>query len=139
MILDGDPLIMQSFARDAERQDHDDLFAMAGATIAITDRVDTIGDSAHIFQNHEVLALRKAGLVGKPVFNNSHGLEYDPSSRDSERSIGQLPDGSWAVALFNRADGSGEHHRVRSTSPTSSASPVRQRCATSGPTRIWAP
>ena len=27
-----------------------------------------------------------------------------PSSRDSERWVGQLPDGSWAVALFNRAD-----------------------------------
>ena len=27
------------------------------------------------------------------------------TSRDSERWIGQLPDGSWAVALFNRADG----------------------------------
>ena len=80
---------------------------MAGAPIAIADRVDTIGDNAHIFQNREVLALRKAGLVGKPVFNNSHGFEYDPSSRDPERWIGQLPDGSWAVALFNREDGPG--------------------------------
>jgi hypothetical protein len=52
-----------------------------------------------------VLALRAAGLVGKPVFNNSHGFEYDPSSRDPERWIGQLPDGRWAVALFNRAEG----------------------------------
>ena len=83
------------------------LFTMAGAPIAITDQVDTIGDNAHFFQNPEVLALRKAGLVGKPVFNNSHGFEYDPSSRDPERWIGQLPDGSWAVALFNREDGPG--------------------------------
>ena len=80
---------------------------MAGAPIAIADHVDTIGNNAHIFQNPEVLALRKAGLVGKPVFNNSHGFEYDPSSRDPERWIGQLPDGSWAVALFNREDGPG--------------------------------
>ena len=78
---------------------------MAGAPIAITDHVDTIGNHAHVFQNREVLALRTAGLVGKPVFNNSHGFEYDPSSRDPERWIGQLPDGSWAVALFNREDG----------------------------------
>jgi hypothetical protein len=105
VILDGDPLLMQSFSRDAERQSAINLFTMAGAPIAIADRIDTIGDNAHIFQNHEVLALRKAGLVGKPVFNNSHGFEYDPSSRDSERWIGQLPDGSWAVALFNRQDG----------------------------------
>ena len=109
---------------------------MAGAPIAIGDRVDTIGDNAHFFQNPEVLALRKAGLVGKPVFNNSHGFEFDPSSRDPERWIGQLPDGSWAVALFNRDDGPGTEPS-RSTSPTSSASPVRPRCATSGPTRTW--
>ena len=62
--------------------------------IAITDQVDTIADNAHIFQNREVLALRNAGLVGKPVFNNSHAFDYDPSSRDPERWIGQLPDGS---------------------------------------------
>ena len=107
MILDGDPLIMQSFANDRERQSAINLFTMAGAPIAIADRVDTIGKNAHIFQNPEALALRKAGLVGKPVFNNSHGFEYDPSSRDPERWIGQLPDGSWAVALFNRKDGPG--------------------------------
>ena len=107
MILDGDPLIMQSFANDRERQSAINLFTMAGAPIAITDRVDTIGKNPHIFQNSEVLALRKAGLVGKPVFNNSHGFEYDPSSRDPERWIAQLPDGSWAVALFNRKDGPG--------------------------------
>jgi glucan 1,6-alpha-isomaltosidase len=105
MILDGDPLIMHSFANDAERQSAINLFTMAGAPIAITDRVDTIGDNAHVFQNLEALALRNDGLVGKPVFNNSHGFEYDPSSRDPERWIGQLPDGRWAVALFNRDDG----------------------------------
>jgi glucan 1,6-alpha-isomaltosidase len=105
MILDGDPLIMHSFANDAERQSAINLFTMAGAPIAITDRVDTIGDNAHVFQNLEALALRNDGLVGKPVFNNSHGFEYDPSSRDPERWIGQLPDGRWAAALFNRDDG----------------------------------
>jgi alpha-glucosidase len=105
MILDGDPLIMRTFTRDEERQSAINLFTMAGAAIAITDQVDTIGGNAHVFQNREVLALRKAGLVGKPVFNNSHALEYDPTSRDPERWIGQLPDGTWAVALFNRADG----------------------------------
>ena len=105
MILDGDPLIMQTFANDGERQSAINLFTMAGASIAITDHVDTIGSNAHLYQNLEVLALRRAGLVGKPVFNNGHGFEYDPSSRDPERWIGQLPDGSWAVGLFNRDDG----------------------------------
>ena len=107
MILDGDPLLISSFANDAERQTAINLFIIAGAPIAICDRADTIGDNAQFFQNPEVLALRKAGLVGKPVYNNSHGFEYDPSSRDPERWIGQLPDGSWAVALFNREDGPG--------------------------------
>jgi glucan 1,6-alpha-isomaltosidase len=104
VILDGDPLIMRTFTRDEERQSAINLFTMAGAAIAIADQVDTIGDNAHVFQNREVLALRKAGLVGKPVFNNSHAFDYDPTSRDPERWIGQLPDGSWAVALFNRED-----------------------------------
>jgi alpha-glucosidase len=107
LILDGDPLLMSSFANDGERQTAINLFTMAGAPIAISDRIDTIGDNAHFLLNPEVLALRKAGLVGKPVFNNSHGFEYDPTSRDPERWIGQLPDGSWAVALFNRQDGPG--------------------------------
>ncbi len=107
VILDADPLIIQSFANDGERQSAINLFTLAGAPIAITDRVDTIKDKAHFFQNQEALAMRKAGLVGKPVFNNSHGFDYDPSSRDPERWIGQLPDGSWAVALFNREDGPG--------------------------------
>jgi glucan 1,6-alpha-isomaltosidase len=112
MILDGDPLIMQTFADDGERQSAINLFTLAGAAIAITDHVDTIGDNAHIYQNPEVLALRKAGLVGKPVFSNSHGFEYDPSSRDPERWIGQLPDGSWVVALFNRDSGPGDETKA---------------------------
>ncbi len=107
LILDGDPLLISSFANAAERQTAINLFTVAGAPIAISDRADTIGDNASFFQNPEVLALRKAGLVGKPVFNNSHGFEFDTSSRDPERWIGQLPDGSWAVALFNREDGPG--------------------------------
>ena len=107
VILDGDPLLMHTFANAGECQSAINLFTMAGAPIAIADDVDTIGDYAPYFQNLEVLALRKAGLVGKPLFSNSHGFEYDPSSRDPETWTGQLPDGSWAVALFNRDDGPG--------------------------------
>jgi alpha-glucosidase len=107
MILDGDPLIMQSFANDAERQSAINLFTIAGAPIAIADDLDMIGHNAHVFQNREVLQLRADGLVGKPIFTNSHGFEYDPASRDPERWIGQLPDGRWAIALFNREDGPG--------------------------------
>ncbi len=106
-ILDGDPLIMQSFKNDTERQSAINLFTMAGAAIAIADRYDTIGDNGAVFTNQEVLALHAAGLVGKPVYNNGHAFDYDMTSRDPERWIGQLPDGRWAVALFNRDTGSG--------------------------------
>ena len=75
MILDGDPLIMPSFTHDEERQSAINLFTLAGAAIAITDQVDTIGDNAHIFQNQEVLALRKAG-TGRQA-----GLQQQPRAR----------------------------------------------------------
>ena len=78
MILDGDPLILQSFAHDYEREAAITLFTMAGAPIAIADRVDTIADNAQFLQNVEVLDLRKKGLVGKPVYLNGHGFDYDP-------------------------------------------------------------
>jgi alpha-glucosidase len=42
--------------------------------------------------------------VGKPVYLNSHAYDWDQTSRDSQRWVGQLPDGSWVVGLFNRAD-----------------------------------
>ena len=111
LILDGDPLLISSFANDDERQSAVNLFIMAGAPIAICDRQDTIGDSAAIFQNREVLAVRQAGLVGKPIYHNCHDFFYDTSSRDPERWIGQLPDGSWVVGLFNRGNGPGPSTR----------------------------
>ncbi len=107
MILDGDPLIMASFPTADERQSAINLFTLAGAPIAITDRSDTIGKNASVFQNKEALALRQAGLVGKPIYSNNHPFSYDPSSRDPERWIGQLPDGSWALTLINRENGPG--------------------------------
>jgi glucan 1,6-alpha-isomaltosidase len=105
LILDGDPLYMSTFANDFERRTAISLFTMAGAPIAVADQWNTIGDLAGFFCNREVLALRSRGLVGKPVYNNAHGFFYDTSSRDPERWIGQLSDGSWVVGLFNRDDG----------------------------------
>ena len=103
--LDGDPTIISSFSTDDQRRAAINLFIMAGAPIAIGDRYDTIGPNASFYQNKEVLALREAGLVGKPIYANGHLLDYDPTSRDPERWVGQLPDSSWVVGLFNR-DGS---------------------------------
>src|SRR5208282_1592943 len=103
LVLDGDPTILGSFSTDDERRSAISLFILAGAPIAIADRYDTIGANAPFYQNTEVLALRDAGLVAKPIYANSHLLDYDPTSRDPERWVGQLPDSSWVVGLFNRS------------------------------------
>ena len=100
--LDGDPTIISSFSTDDQRRSALSLFVMAGAPIAIADRYDTIGANASFYQNTEVLDLRRAGLVGKPIYANGHLLDYDPTSRDPERWVGQLPDSSWVIGLFNR-------------------------------------
>ncbi len=104
LILDGDFLMMNSFASDAERQTAISLFTVAGSPIAISDRVDTIGSAASFYTNSEVLALHNQGLTGKPYFYNGTLYSVDGGSRDTERWMGQLPDGTWAVALFNRND-----------------------------------
>ena len=104
LILDGDPLIMRSFAGADERQSAINLFVMAGAAIAIADQYNTIKENTSFYTNEEILEVRQAGLVGKPVYLNSHSYDWDQTSRDSQRWVGQLPDGSWVIGLFNRAD-----------------------------------
>ncbi len=105
LVLDGDFLVLNGFADDDERRTAMTLFTMAGSPLAIADRVDTIGPNAAFYQNRELLALHEQGLAGKPYFHSAAPYSTDPGSRDSERWMGQLPDGSWAVALFNRNDG----------------------------------
>lgn len=105
LILDGDFVIMHSFANDDERRTVLNLFTIAGSPIAVSDRVDNIGSYAALYRNPELLALQRKGLAGKPFYHNGNAYEADLSSRDSERWMGQLPDGSWVVGLFNRADG----------------------------------
>ncbi|TKA01689.1 carbohydrate-binding protein [Actinacidiphila oryziradicis] len=104
LILDGDFLMMNTFASDAERQTAINLFTVAGSPIAISDRVDNIGSNASFYTNSDVLSLHNQGLTGKPYFNNGNLYSVDGTARDTERWMGQLPDGSWAVALFNRND-----------------------------------
>lgn len=105
LILDGDFLLLSSFASDDERRTAITLFTVNGSPLAIADRHDTIGGNASFYTNPEVLALHDAGLVAKPFYYNGDGYDTDAGSRDSERWLGQLPDGSWVVALFNRNDG----------------------------------
>ncbi|MGW2769792.1 hypothetical protein [Streptomyces sp. NPDC001275] len=104
LILDGDFLIMNSFANDDERRSCISLMTMAGSPLAISDLHSNIADHGWCFTNPEVLALHEQGLTGKPYFRNATSYAEDPDSRDSERWAGQLPDGTWAVALFNRSD-----------------------------------
>ncbi|QST00336.1 DUF5110 domain-containing protein [Pontibacillus sp. ALD_SL1] len=105
MILDGDFLRLNTFSGDYKEEEKKtavSLFTMAGSPIAIADQYDTIGEDAHFYQNSELIELNREGLVGKPIYyNNKH---YKFNSRDSERWLGQLSDGSWVVGLFNRSD-----------------------------------
>ena len=104
MILDGDFMRMNTLADDRERVFLFSLMVMGGSALAIADQFDTIGESAWVYQNRELLELNEQGFVGKP-------LSYDP--KDLARSsvwAGQLPNGDWVVGLFNRE----ETHQVRS-------------------------
>ncbi|MDP4094083.1 MAG: carbohydrate binding domain-containing protein [Bacillota bacterium] len=96
MISDADFLRLNTFSNDAERKSAVSLCAMAGAPIAVADQYNTIGSSAWIYQNSEIINLNKQGFVGKP-------LKSEPNNAvDSQRWVGMLPDGSWVVGLFNR-------------------------------------
>ncbi|MFI1963126.1 carbohydrate-binding protein [Streptomyces pathocidini] len=106
LILDGDFLMLSTFANDTERRTAISLMTIAGSPICVSDLHSDIGGNAAFYTNTEVLALHNQGLVGKPVFHSANPYSTDPASRDTERWAGQLPDGSWAVALFNRNDSS---------------------------------
>ena len=104
LILDGDFLRAHTFADDDERRTMATLMTVAGSPLTIADLHSDIADHGWVYTNPEVLELNRQGLVGKPYFHSANPFSSDSSSRDSERWAGQLPDGSWAVALFNRSD-----------------------------------
>ncbi|CAG7626363.1 carbohydrate-binding protein [Paenibacillus allorhizosphaerae] len=104
MILDGDFLRMNTFKNDEERKTAISLFTLAGSPIAITDQHSTIGSTGKYYKNENMLALHNQGFVGKPFYYNGNPYSKDFYSRDSERWLGQLPDGTWVVGLFNRSD-----------------------------------
>lgn len=98
MISDGDFIRLNTVSNDTERKFEVSLFTMAGSPITIADQYDTIGNSAWIYQNTELIDLNNQGLVAKP-------MSYDINDAyNSSRWIGQLPDGDWIVGLFNRED-----------------------------------
>ena len=135
LILDGDPLMISPSATPANgNRDQPVHHGRSPDRHHRPGRHDR--DNAHFFQNPEVLGLRKAGLVGKPVYNNGHGFDFDPSSRDPEVGSANYPTepGWWACSTGKTGQGP---EPSQSTSPPSSASAVRPRSATCGPTRTW--
>ncbi|AIQ14286.1 TIM-barrel domain-containing protein [Paenibacillus durus] len=106
MINDGDFLRLNTYTgqyADNERKTALSLFTIAGSPITIADQYDTIGGNAKFYQNPELIELNKSGFAGKPIYYSGEHYKNN-ASRDSERWAGQLPDGTWAIALFNRSD-----------------------------------
>ncbi|MGP4076895.1 CBM35 domain-containing protein [Halobacillus sp. K22] len=107
MILDGDFLKLNTFEganAENEKKTTLSLYTLAGSPIAIADQYDTIKDNYKYYQNTELIEFNKMGLAGKPIYHSAEHYGESNDSRDSERWVGQLPDGSWAVGLFNRQE-----------------------------------
>jgi alpha-glucosidase len=137
VILDGDPIIISSFGNDGERQTAINLFTMAGAAIAITDRFDTIGPNASFFQNPEVLAVHQAGLVGKPVYHNA---TVSSTTRRAETPSGGSDSSPTAAgwSAYSTEMTAQQRGPKPSTSRQSWAYRDPQRRVTCGPTRTSA-
>lgn len=95
MILDGDFIRLNTYANDEERKSVVSLHLIAGGPVSIADQYNTIGNSLWIYQNQELLALNQDGFVGKP-------LSGDPTNALSQVWKGQMSNGDWIVAFFNR-------------------------------------
>lgn len=98
MILDGDFMRLNTMANDKERKFLFSLMVITGSALAIGDQFDTIGESAWIYQNTELLDLNDKGFVAKPLSFNHKDIEK------SSIWAGQLPNGDWVVGLFNREE-----------------------------------
>lgn len=97
MILDGDFTRIHTFANDAEKRTAISLQLIAGGPIAATDCYNSIGNNLSFYTNREMLELNRVGFVGSP-------LSTDPLDEDSQIWTGEMPNGDWIVALFNRED-----------------------------------
>lgn len=93
--LDGDFIRLNTFASDSEKRSVVSLHLVAGGPVTVSDQYSTIGDDVWLYQNDELLALNADGFTGQPLSN-------DPTSAASQVWTGQMADGDWVVALFNR-------------------------------------
>ena len=97
LIMDGDFIRLNTCDTDDERRFWVSLVAVTGSAISIADQYDTGAGYEAFYQNEELIALNKAGFTGRPLSTNV-------TSTSSSRWVGQMPDGTWIVGLFNRDD-----------------------------------
>lgn len=97
LILDGDFIRINTMANDDEKKSVISLHLIAGGPVTPSDQYNTIGNDLWLYQNEEMLALNADGFVGKPFSN-------DPTNELSQIWKGQMTNGDWVVALFNRED-----------------------------------
>lgn len=95
LILCGDFIRLNTFNTDNEKKSVISQHLIAGGPVGVSDQYNTIGDDLWLYQNEEMLALNYDGFVGKP-------LENDPNSQNSQTWTGQMSNGDWIVAFFNR-------------------------------------
>jgi len=98
MILDGDFIRINTMANVEEKKTVISLHLMAGGPLSIADQYSSIGEDLWLYQNPEMLALNQDGFVGKPLIN-------DPTDKTSQIWKGQMSNGDWIIAFFNREDG----------------------------------
>ena len=97
IILDGDFIRLNKIDTDAERETVNSLQLMAGGPVAAADQYSTIGNNLKFYVNDELLALNKDGFVGKPLSDKL-------GDKKNEIWYGQMSNGDYVLALFNRSD-----------------------------------
>jgi hypothetical protein len=97
VLLDGGFIRLNTFKNHNEKRTVISAHLMAGAPLSIADQYNTIGEDVGFYQNSEVLFLNADKFVGKPLSNN-------PNDERSEIWTGQMSNGNWIIALFNRSE-----------------------------------
>lgn len=103
MILDGDFIRLNTYASTDEKQSVISINLVAGGPVTVSDQYNSIGSDLSLYQNEEMLDLNADGFVGKPLSN-------DPKNEKSSTWIGQMTNGDWIIALFNRETSNREHN-----------------------------
>lgn len=99
-IPDGDFIRLNKMEDENECKTEISLHLMAGGPLQASDRPEIIAQTDNwlrFYQNEEMLSLNADRFVGKP-------LSDDISSDRSQIWFGQMSDGSYILALFNRED-----------------------------------